>query len=187
MTRKFWQFVTGVGAALLLGALLLFVCVSMDETRAASSVEDAMGQVAARIGSPDGNEHDMATVRVGESSYVGCLSIPTLGLELPVRSTWSQEQLRECPCRYAGSVASGSLVIAGYNYNAHFGRLDELSTGDEVSFVEMDSTVDVYEVADVIVVGASAADEVMSGEFALTLFTRSYDNSSFVIVRCERM
>ncbi len=128
----------------------------------------------------------MATVQLGKRSYVGILEIPTLNLELPVMARWSDELLREGPCRYYGTAADDNLVVAGFNYDAHFGRLTELSPGDEVTLVEMDGTVDIYEVVEVVSLGPSAVEEMTSSGYALTLFTRSYDVSSCVAVRCER-
>ena len=65
-------------------------------------------------------------------------------------------------------------MVAGFNYDAHFGRLTELSPGDEVTLVEMDGTVDIYEVVEVVSLGPSAVEEMTSSGYALTLFTRSY-------------
>ena len=37
-------------------------------------------------------------------SYIGVLEIPSLSLQLPVIGSWSYAELREAPCRYAGSA-----------------------------------------------------------------------------------
>lgn len=187
MTRKLWIGVIGVGAALLLGALLLFVWTSFDEVRAGDSTAEVLEELAPLVGDGVAEGRDMAKVKLGERSYVGVLEVPALGLELPVMATWSDELLRDGPCRYYGTAADDSLVIAGFNYDVHFGRLAELAPGDEVTLVEMDGTVDSYEVVEVLTLDGSAVEEMTSSDYALTLFTRSYDGSACTTVRCERV
>lgn len=186
MARRVWVGVIGVGAALLLGALLLLVRTSYGEARASSSAAEALEELVPQVGGGVAEGRDMATVQAGERSYVGILEMPTLGLELPVMARWSDELLRDGPCRYYGTADDDNLVVAGFNYDAHFGRLTELSPGDEVILVEMSGTVDVYEVVEVVSLDPSAVEEMTSSGYALTLFTRSYDDSSCVTVRCDR-
>ena len=187
MTRKFWIGLMGLGAALLLGALLLFAATMYDRARAGSAARDALEELEMFVGEGEAQGRDMATVQVGNHSYIGIVSAPSAGIELPVMATWSDELLRESPCRYYGTAADNNLVIAGFNYDAHFGRLTELVPGDEISLVEMDGTVDAYEVVEIVMLDERSVDEMTSGEFALTLFTRSYDGGSCLTVRCERV
>ena len=74
------------------------------------------------------------------------LTIPALGLELPVQTEWSKANLKVSPCRQCGSTAGGDLVIAAHNYKSHFGRLSSLSEGDEVRFTSQDGAEAVYTV-----------------------------------------
>lgn len=52
--------------------------------------------------------------------YIGYLSIPSIGLALPVMKQWSYAGLKIAPGRYSGSLYTDDLVIAGHNYNRHF-------------------------------------------------------------------
>ena len=64
---------------------------------------------------------------VYEYTYIGILTIPSLGIELPVQDEWSYPNLKIAPCRYAGTVADGNLIVAAHNYRSHFGRIGELN------------------------------------------------------------
>ena len=186
--RRIGLALIAVGAALLVGALSLFAWVRWDEVRAGDSVRDVMEQLESKVGSVEPEDDDpLPRAYVDGNWYIGYVEVPALELELPVMTTWSYDQLRVAPCRYYGSVATGNLVIAGYNYPAHFGRIDKLSSGDEVRFVGMDGTEYDYEVADVEVLSDAAVDEMTAGEYGLTLFTCTPGGESRVAVRCERM
>ena len=54
--------------------------------------------------------------------YIGVLQIPSLDLTLPVISDWSYPALQIAPCRYEGSAYDGGMVIAGHNFDSHFGN-----------------------------------------------------------------
>lgn len=82
----------------------------------------------------DSQEQPMATVEAEGREYLGELRFPTLDLTLPVLSQCSEENLKTAPCRYLGSLSGGDLIVAGHNYQSHFGRLDQLSPGDPVTF-----------------------------------------------------
>lgn len=70
---------------------------------------------------------EMTEVEIDGYYYIGYISIPALGMELPVMSDWSYPQLNISPCRYAGSTKTDDLVIAGHNYTRHFGGIKNLS------------------------------------------------------------
>ena len=135
---------------------------------------------------PDPYDPEMREEEIGGERYVGYLSIPSLGLELPVISEWSYERLKTAPCRYAGSSKTGDLVIAAHNYARHFGRLAEISPGAEVYFTDMDGVVSAYEVIGVEELGPSDVEEMTAGEYDLTLFTCTYTGRSRVTVRCSQ-
>ena len=118
-------------------------------------------------------------------AYIGYLTVPDLGLELPVMSDWSYRQMQYSPCRYAGTVRGEDLVIMAHNYSGHFGRLSRLSIGAQVQFVDMDGTVWDYEVVAIDVLPAEAVEEMTAGEYDLSLFTCSTNRTYRVTVRCD--
>lgn len=131
-------------------------------------------------------EMDMPVQEIDGHSYIGVLKIETLGLELPVISEWSNDELKIAPCRYTGSAYLDNLVLVAHNYQAHFASIRELSPGDEVVFTDMDGNVFTYEVILIETLTPTDVEEMTSGEFDLTLFTCTPDNSARVTVRCDR-
>lgn len=129
----------------------------------------------------------MPIVHVDGHDYIGYLSIPSLGLELPIMSTWSYPKLRIAPCRYTGSLYLDNLVLMAHNYDRHFGRLKNLRHGDVILFTDMDGLTVEYEVIALDVLEPTAVDELTAGEFDLTLFTCTYGGKSRVTVRCDRV
>lgn len=141
---------------------------------------DAAGVVAAAPLATD----DMPTVVIDGRSYVGMLQIPSLGLELPVLAEWSDDGAEVAPCRYSGSVYTGSLVVAGHNYVSHFGNLYRLQYGAEVVFVDVRGNAFAYQVASIEELGATAVQDMTESEWPLTLFTCDFSGANRVTVRC---
>ncbi|MGN0972066.1 MAG: sortase, partial [Aristaeellaceae bacterium] len=56
----------------------------------------------------------MPEKRIDGQAYIGMMSIPKLGLELPVISEWSYPKLKLAPCRYTGSVYRDDMIICGH-------------------------------------------------------------------------
>ena len=201
MRNKAGIFCMLLGAALLAAALLLFTGNRSEASEAAAASEAVLPQVEAAIAErtggageaeapavlPDPYDPEMTVVEIDGYGYVGCLSIPSLGLELPVLAEWDYARLKLAPCRYAGSTRTDDLVIAAHNYARHFGALQTLQTGDAVWFTDMDGVVTAYEVAAVEVLQPTAVEEMTAGEYDLTLFTCTYGGRSRVTVRCDRV
>ncbi len=193
---------TAIGLLLLAAALLLAAYNLRRDTEAKNSAEAVAETLAAQLEevktaavaetetvyTPDyilNSEMDMPETAVDGRWYIGVLRIPALSLELPVISEWSYPSLKLAPCRYAGSVYLNNMVIAAHNYTSHFGRLRELSQGDEVSFTDMDGNVFWYEVAALETLSPFANEEMTGGDWPLTLFTCTVGGQSRVTVRCE--
>jgi sortase A len=128
----------------------------------------------------------MTEVEIDGYAYIGYLSIPNLGLELPVMSSWSYSQLRRAPCRYSGSVRGEDLVLMAHNYKNHFGRISRLNLNDSVSFTDMDGITTQYKVAALDILESTAVETMTAGEFDLTLFTCTYGGKSRVTVYCNK-
>ena len=131
-------------------------------------------------------EMEMPSEEIDGRSYIGVLRLPTLGLELPVLSEWSDSGSRAAPCRYSGSAYLDTMVIAGHNYSGHFGTLKNLAPGDALSFTDMDGNVFSYTVVELETLPPYAVEEMTSGDWDLTLFTCTVGGQSRLAVRCER-
>lgn len=188
MRRKAGNVCMILGMALILAALSLFLYNEREARRAAEFSDDILSEILEDIKNQEKETGERRkTVEAGGKEYLGILSIPSLGLELPVLSDWSYPDLRKTPCRYTGSTGSSDLVIMAHNYARHFGRLTELSAGDEVLFLDADGVQTVYETAVVDVLEPTAVEEMTSGNYGLTLFTCTYGGKSRVTVRCEKV
>ncbi|MCD8118469.1 MAG: sortase [Lachnospiraceae bacterium] len=139
--------------------------------------------------SETGSGTEMATAEIDGSAYIGILTIPSLGLELPIQSEWSYAGLKIAPGRYSGSVWTDDLVICGHNYTRHFGNLKYLEQGDPLYFTDVNGNVFAYEVEEVVILQPTDVEEMMSretGEWDLTLFTCTIGGQTRVTVRCSR-
>ena len=117
---------------------------------------------------------------------VGVLSIPALGLELPVIGEWSYPALRQAPCRYTGSAYTDDMTIAAHNYARHFGHLTALRPGDAVTFTDLSGNVFRYAVAETETLQPTDIQEMTAGDWPLTLFTCTKGGQYRVTVRCEK-
>lgn len=130
---------------------------------------------------------EMTEVTVDGNAYIGYLSIPSQGLELPILSSWSYDLLKIAPCRYHGTVKGEDLVLMAHNYAFHFGPLSNLQIGDSVTFADMDGVVTSYEVVAKDILDPYAVEEMTSGHYDLTLFTCTYGGKSRVTVYCDKV
>ena len=213
MKSKFGTFCMILGAALLLVALSLFawnqheaalaeratvdllpqLLEQIEENRAEAQRAEAAGETGPAEqpeGTPidflDPSTFEMTEVEIDGYGYIGYLSIPGLGLELPVMADWDYNRLNVAPCRYCGSVRGEDLVLMAHNFAKHFGQLSKLSEGDAVIFTDMDGVVTNYEVVALDVLAPTAVEEMTAGAFDLTLFTCTYGGASRVTVYCDR-
>lgn len=125
-------------------------------------------------------------VSVDGVRYLGSLSVPALKLELPVYAEWDDARLQSAPCRYAGSLATGALVIGAHNYDRHFGGISRLAEGDVVVITDANAAEHRFTVAENGILPPDAVDEMKSDAWDLTLFTCTYGGANRVTVRCVR-
>ena len=130
---------------------------------------------------------EMPVKNIDGYDYIGILTLPSLELELPVMSEWDYTRLRINPCRYSGSVYLRNMVICAHNYNSHFGRLPDLSIGDELALTDMDGNVFRYRVAEMTTLQPMAVTEMTDSGWDLTLFTCTVGGRTRVTVRCEQI
>lgn len=185
-----------IGLLLMAAALLLVAYNLWDAQRAANAADTMLTQIEKSIqgiAAEESSENDgtdaaalteTPTVTIDGVEYIDVLEIPALELSLPEASEWNYDNLRVSPCRYQGSAYSDDLIIAGHNYQRHFGNLKNLSISDTVTFTDVAGNVFTYEVAEVTTLGAYSVDEMVSGDWDLTLFTCTIGGQTRVTVRC---
>ena len=190
-----------LGVLLLLGAAGLAGYNVWDENRAAESVENILRQMDTLIPKPEevklpegmtpdyllAPKMEMPTVEVEENKYIGYITIPAIGIDLPVMGEWNYPNLKISPCRYAGSAYLDDLVICAHNYAHHFGGLSQLSIGDRVEFTDVDGNLFEYSVAEKEQLNPDEAARMLSGGWDLSLFTCTLGGQYRVTIRCERV
>lgn len=205
MRRKLGTCLMLSGAALVLCALALLLHNRLEARTAAQNSADTLPQLLENLQSvPDSYESGieyqpsaqqtqpnerysltMPEVEVDGYGYLGVLVLPTLELELPVLADWDEERLRLAPCRYSGSLPSENMVIAGHNYDGHFGTLHRLRVGDEVLFVDMNAKTYRFTVSAVELLEPQDVEQMTAGEYPLTLFTCTFGAQQRITIRCD--
>lgn len=156
--------------------------VSKQKMNAYHVVKTSVGSVPDYVLNPD---MDMPEVDVDGISCIGTLEIPSLDLNLCVTSTCSDENMKQLPCRYYGSIYKSNMVIIAHNYWFHFGRLNTLKSGDDVIFTDASGNCFKYSVDAMDVVSPESVAEVTNGKWSLTLVTCTLDSQNRIVVRCK--
>lgn len=194
---------TFTGLLLIAAALSLTLYNISESRRAGSAAADAVSSLrvaieeAAASAEPVGEvlspeytrepSMEMPCVTVDGREYIGIVELPSLSLSLPVLAEWSYEGLDISCARYSGSVYLDSMIIFAHNYTSHFGRLGLLGVGDEVVFTDVDGNVFRYAVTELESIDMNGVEDMLSGEWDLTLFTCTMSGKSRFTVRCERV
>ena len=128
---------------------------------------------------------EMPGEKVNGHEYIGTLSIPSLGLKVPVQRNWSYENLSVSPCRYSGSAYADNLAIIAHTY--HFGKLSSLALDATVTFTDMENNVFRYVVREKNTIFPNDANEIAHSGYDLTLVTCTISGTKRVAVYCERV
>ncbi len=192
MKRKVGRILIIIGIVLVVGALALFGYNRWDDWRAGNAVAEAQDKLYAAELEGLAVEPDipteMATINIDGWDYIGTLSIPRFGLELPIMSEWSYEGMAIAPGRYSGSVWTHDLVICGHNYTRHFEPLLNAEVGDTVIFTDVLDNVFNYEVSETEILQPTAIEDMIYGDdWDLTLFTCTFGGQTRMTVRCTQV
>ncbi|MDO5301992.1 MAG: sortase [Tissierellia bacterium] len=178
-----------VGILCILVAALLFAKNRVEDVLVGRRTEALMASLSS-AGSLDGSafqdpRREMPIHLVDGHEYIGHLKLETLGLDLPVMSSWSYDKIKIAPARYQGSIYRDNMIIMAHNYRSHFGKLPRVDLGDEVTFTDVDQNQFHYEIVDIQEVGGDELEALLGGEWDLTLFTCTLGGKSRVVVRCK--
>ncbi len=189
MRHRIGTLLVVLGTGCLLAALSLWAYNLWDDARAGQTVVDTLDELEDyRDDSRDIFPHDDGpSVFLDGYEYIGTLSVPRFGLELPVISAWSYPGLRMAPCRFTGTAETGDLVICGHNYERHFGKIKNLDPGDTVVFTDIQGRTYTYQVEEVLILQPADVEEMITGDWDLTLFTCTIGGRTRVTVRCNEL
>lgn len=205
MKSKLGTVLIALGVLALLAAAGLFGYNQWDNARAEKAADQVLTQLEEEIEKPktiypgdavdsasseETEEDAMPVTFIDGYDYIGYVSIPSIGLALPVMKQWSYPGLKIAPGRYAGSLYTDDLVIAGHNYARHFSPIKALAVGTEVLFVDMDGKTWQYEVSAVEVLQPTQIEQMTSktsrDNWDMTLFTCTTGGQARYALRCVR-
>ena len=93
---------------------------------------------------------------------IGILQAEEANVQLPVLEKYTEANMDRSPCRYAGSLETGDLVLIGHNYNGHLADLDLLEVGDSVEFIDVDGVIYAFSVAETAVLQPTQVEKLLN-------------------------
>ena len=183
-----------LGALCLLAALGLTVWNLQTAGRAQIAAAAAVQQLEPLIAAPaqeaaqtqDAPASEPAGPEIPDYLLNPGMAMPVVVVDVPVTGEWSYDRLKIALSRYAGSAYLDNLVIMGHNYPAFFKNLGDLRPGDEICFTDADGNVFSYTVADLEQLRAVQVEDMITGDWDLTLFTCTPGGQLRIAVRCLR-
>lgn len=183
-----------VGTVLIVSALSLLLYNRQMDAQAGADAQQVLesmqsimeGPVREETEEPDPSSTEMPVLYLEGYEYVGYLTIPKLELALPVMAQWDYSRLKLAPCRQFGGAETDDLVIAAHNYRSHFGHLDQLEAGDQVTFTGVDGETYAYEVEKSGILRPDQVEDVQNSGYDLVLYTCTTGGKSRVAVFCDR-
>ena len=128
---------------------------------------------------------DIKTFELNGEEYVGIISLPSIGIELPVYAECTTEKLKTAPCAEYGSLTTGDFVICAHNYRGHFGKIGNLRIGDSVVFTDVEGNTYNFYVAEQETLKSTDVEAMKTSGYPLTLYTCTLDGNRRVTVRCD--
>lgn len=191
--QKRGMFLLVLGLLLVLAALGIHIAQEMEDRRAGQTAAMLLEQLDNKslpiIGTQSGNREESADPAMPEKKYmnytlIGSISVPSVGIRLPVLDGWSEEMLKVAPCRYMGSISGGNMIIMGHNYKSHFTPLQSVSVGAVVTFENVLGISYQYRVAKIEKLHRDDGEKLAS-DYPLTIFTCTPGGIERFVVRCE--
>ena len=184
-----------IGVFLILISLTMTVYNKYEDLKAGKDANETLNIIKNEITSqkhvvdtlPTDEVREMKTININGDEFIGTITIPSINLELPVLSKFSNSNLKKAPCRYYGNLFTNDLIICAHAYETFFANLNKLKQNDLIIFTDVDGNVYTYEVLEVEVLKETDVEKMVNNEFDLTLYTCTYDNTGRVTVRCNRV
>ena len=182
--------IMAVGLVCIIGAMAFVVRNYKENNEAGKLAESYMSSIVDQIPFYDDQvdaptQGEMPAVDVDGQSFIGVISIPSLDITLPIQRDWSSQNAKISPCRYKGSVYENNLIVAGHNYDRHFGRIKNLVSGDTIVVTDVNGLSYYYTVTYTQIIDTFDVEAMDEGDWDLTVFTCTIGGGSRVTVRCE--
>ena len=193
---KAGKYVMFLGVLCIVAALCMAVYNAWDDHRATVESAEIVDEIRTAIvqrtdQEPDTEENNTAneTITGDGDTFLGCLLVPSMGLEIPIRSQFSMEGMESAAVCYAGSMEENNLVIGGHNYSRIFRPIKQLPEGALVQILDAGGKVTDYEVVSLEILNPDQVDALTadSDDWDLSLFTCTTGGGSRYVVRCARV
>ena len=131
-------------------------------------------QIEQKIEVPD---EQKLTASDGTIYYtIGVINIPSINVNYPILSTYTDELLKIAPCRFHGPNPNevGNLCIAGHNYknSKFFSKVPNLQLGDKIEITDLSGRMLTYTVYDKFIVNPDELEctsQLTNGNKEITL------------------
>ncbi len=196
MTKKIGTVIIVIGVVFLITAFGFYLHNQNESKSAGENSAEVLGELSevieekkseSKSSSEENKTEEMPTVTINEYDYIGYIEIPKIDIKLPVMADWDYERLKIAPCRNFGSILTDDLVIAGHNYTSHFGRLDNLTIGDSVIFIDAVGEINSYAVEKLDTVAGENVEAVQNSGYDLVLYTCTLSGKERTSVYCNRI
>ena len=119
--------------------------------------------------------------------YIGIVEIESLGIKLPVLSSYTDADMKTTPCVYYGSRENNNLVIVGHNYDSQFGNFNLIDSNEVITakLTMVDGSEYVYTSKLLEKLNPNQIDEMLTGDWDLTLFTCNYSGEKRIAIRFD--
>lgn len=149
-------------------------------------------QIEQKIEVPD---EQKLTASDGTIYYtIGVINIPSIDVNYPILSTYTDELLKIAPCRFHGPNPNevGNLCIAGHNYknSKFFSKVPNLQLGDKIEITDLSGRMLTYTVYDKFIVNPDELEctsQLTNGNKEITLITCTNDNKQRHIIKARVM
>lgn len=140
-------------------------------------------------------EEQKLTASDGTVYYtIGVINIPSINVNYPILSTYTDELLKIAPCKFHGPNPNevGNLCIAGHNYRntKFFSKVPTLELGDKIEITDLSGRMLTYTVYDKFIVNPDELEctsQLTNGKKEITLITCTNDNKQRHIIKARAM
>ncbi len=125
---------------------------------------------------------------------IGTVNIPSISVNYPILSTYSDALLKIAPCKFHGPNPNevGNLCIAGHNYrnSKFFSKVPNLENGDKIEITDLGGNTVTYAVYDKFIVNPDELEctsQLTGGRKEITLITCTNDNKQRYIIKAREI
>lgn len=180
-----------LGVALILGAVSVAAFTDLSGDRAQENTARILERAQALL--PERVDHvpqergnnSMASMEIEGVNVAGILEVPRYGRTLPLGAIWDTGLVASMPCRFAGSIYDGSLIIGAVGEAGQLDFAARLEVGEEICLTDMEGGRYTYRIAAIHHAKHATLEKLQSGDYPLTVFVKDPETGEYLLIRCE--